>query len=406
MSFHSAMRLFSPSNANISQDHFVQICELRKDGRLEEVVRKNDFGCRIRNACVVASFVEPELKDEDTAESSSSLPEVKAEDDDSGAVSFSTPSTSASSTELPPQLLMVVLESGDSLFLFIRSDPDCGGRPELVVSRFLNPRKNSKTAYLGFQLSIDPSSRYVAMAAPTDYFIVYELESRERLSRSCLRNEPLNPVRSFRFRGVRGVIHKLAFMHPRPGDHHHIILLLIVVRHGKSRVVIYEWELGDDLKTVLAEEKQGHRMPAEDQMPLLVVPLTVQSAFIAVSPNRISVCTECLHGPPRFDAVNMQTYPPSDSHRGRNQPLWTAWSRPFRLQSYNRCRDCIYLAREDGVVIFLEVDKDGVLDRSYLIDTFPCHVSSAFACAIDQFTDVLLLGSDSGPGGYWKVGVP
>ncbi|KAK4126346.1 hypothetical protein N657DRAFT_654749 [Parathielavia appendiculata] len=395
---HNDIAFVGPSVLTLAQDHFVQICELQKEGRLKKIIRKNDFGYRIRNACVVGSFALPELNDEAVA-GPSAYPTIKPEDDHVDPFRFESPRQPGMSIELPPQLLVLVLETGDSVFLFVQ--PGHNSRPKFVVSRFGNPKH--MTGHLGFHLAVNPSSRYLAMGGPTDHFVVHELEPHHLLNERYLRNEPLRPIKSFRLRTVRGVIHKMTFLHPRPGDDQHIILLLVIVRHGKSRTVIYEWELGDDLKAVFYEEKQGHRMPVEHQMPLLLIPLTVQSAFISISPGHIAICTECLHGPPRFENREMATPAPTIIHRRHHQPLWTAWARPPRLQSYNKNHDCLYLAREDGVVLFIDADQDGELASIHIIDPFPCNISAAFACLPDSTTDVLVIGSDSGPGGYWKI---
>lgn len=379
------------------QDHFVQICELQNDGRLKEIARKNDFGSRIRNACVVGSFVVPELKGE-TGADSSSLPAFKTEDDQAGIFSFTPPRPFLPpGIQLPPQFLMVALESGDNIFLFVRPGPD--GKPTFVSSRFSSP----KHMKLGFHVAVDPSSRYMALAGPEGYFGIYELEFHTQLQR-YLDNKPLHFVRSFRLRSVRGVIHKMTFLYPRMGDDHHIILLLVVVRRGKSRTVIYEWEFGNDLKVVLSEEKKGHRMPVELEMPLLLIPLRFQSAFIVITSDGIAVCNECLHGPPRYETQPNPTAQPSVHHRGRHYPLWTAWSRPFRNEVSNSKYDRIYLAREDGLVMFLTAGDDCDIS-SMITDTFPCNISGAFACLFDYSTDVLVLGNDFGSGGYWKVRV-
>lgn len=388
--------------ANIlHQDRFVQICELRENGRLDEIIRKNDFGCRIRNACVVGSFIIPDLKDEGSPVSSS-RPAIKIEDGGPGLFGLSPPRPSSPSAQLPPQFLMVVLESGDSVFLFVRPGPD--GKPEFVTTGSGSPR--IRNPYPGFHLAIDPSSRYVALAGATDYFVVYELESHERLNQRYLGNEPLNPVRSLHMRSVRGVIHKITFLHPRPGDHHHIILLLVLIRNGQSRTVIYEWELESNLESVFAEEKYGHRLPVEHRMPLLLIPLTAQSAFLFITRDRLTVCTGCLHGPPKFENYPLAAdVRPTVDHHGRGQPLWTAWARALRLQSFRKHRDCIFLAREDGVVVFIDLDQVDVGSVNRM-DTFPCSISRAFACLFDPCTDVLMMGSESGPGGYWKVREP
>ncbi|KAK0643484.1 mono-functional DNA-alkylating methyl methanesulfonate N-term-domain-containing protein [Cercophora newfieldiana] len=377
-------------------DHDVRIRELRRDGQLKEVARKSDFGSRIRNACVLGSFDIREAEHEAYTRAP-----VKTEDGTSAP--FGVPSSSSMPTDLalrlPPQLLMVVLECGDCVFLFMQQGSD--GRLGFVTSRCPSPRE--QLVYPGFHLAIDPSSRYMVLACAQDFFVVYELESLGTLSEKYLRKEPLVPVKTQRPRSVQGVIHKVHFLYPRPGDDHHIILLLIVVRNGRSRMITYEWELGDDLRMVFAEEKHGHRMPVENQMPVLIIPLTVRSAFIAISPDQVAVCTEGLYGPPNFETIEMHNPPPTRNYHGRHQPLWTAWARPFRLSPYFEGRDCIYLAREDGVVIFIEADSESALDRSTFMDTFDSNISSAFTCLFDQYTDVLIMGSDSGPGAIWKV---
>ncbi|KAK0619881.1 mono-functional DNA-alkylating methyl methanesulfonate N-term-domain-containing protein [Immersiella caudata] len=380
---------------NCCQDHDVRIRELRRDGQLKEVARKSDFGSRIRNACVIGNFDIREADDEAPTPTS-----IKAEANSPMSVGVSSSELASSKRRLlPPQLLMVVLECGDCVFLFMHQGSD--GKLVFVTTRCPSPRE--QLVYPGFHLAIDPSSRYVVLACAQDFFVVYELESHDNLSEKILRKEPLVPVKSQRPRSVQGVIHKVHFLYPRPGDDHHVILLLIVVRNGRSRMITYEWAVGDDLRTVFAEDKHGHRMPVENQMPVLIIPLTVKSAFIAISPDQVAVCTEALYGPPNFETIEMQNPPATRNYHGRHQPLWTAWARPFRLSPYFEGRDCIYLAREDGVVIFIEADSDSALDRSTFMDTFDSNISSAFTCLFDQYTDVLILGSDSGPGAIWKV---
>ncbi|KAL2258992.1 hypothetical protein VTK26DRAFT_7490 [Humicola hyalothermophila] len=390
-------RLRSPENNDIAfvGDYFVQICELRQDGRLKEIARKNDLGCRIRNACAVGSFTVPELEGNVSAESAS-FPGIKTEAGEPGPFGLSSPSPRSSSTQLPPQLLAVVLETGECVFLFLRPGPE--GMPEFVASRFGRPRLKSWCP--GFHVAVNPSSRYMALASAADSFVVYELESREQLNQSYLLNEPLKPVKSFRLRSVHGVIHSITFLYPRPGDDHHIVLLLVIVRNGKSRAVIYDWELGDNLHDVFAEEKPGHRMPLEHQMPLLVVPLTVQSNFIVVSPTGLAMCSECLYGPPKYETIPIVPPGKTRNHRGHETPLWTAWARPSRCRAYSR--DCIYLAREDGLVAFMQVDAETDTQCAF-IDPLPCDISRAFACLFDQCTDVLMVGSDLGSGSYWKI---
>ena len=172
-------------------------------------------------------------------------------------------------------------------------------------------------------------------------------------------------------------------------------------------MVIYDWWLGrDSLEHALIEEKRGQKMIPGNQLPLLVIPLRVRSAFICVSEQQqIAVYSGVLHGdnqPDIFD-IDGDTRAPTDNYQGRNKPLWTAWARPSRLSEFFRRNDCIYLAREDGVVYFMEADSDGTLTGTMYIQTFDCSISTAFSCLYDQYDDVLVMGGDSGPGAIWKV---
>ncbi|KAK3324234.1 thermotolerance protein [Cercophora scortea] len=362
-------------------NNFVEIRELQPDGQFRDIAMKNDFGSRIRNASVIGS--------------SDAEPIVKTE------YGLTPPEISSQASLLPPQLLLLVLECGDCVFIFLRPTP--GDEFEFVTTRFASRKEQQQLNYPGFHLAVDPSSRYMVLAAAQDFFVVYELESLERLSHDYMNNRPLNPIKAYRLRAVQGVIHKITFLYPRPEDeHHHVILLLLVVKDGKSRMVTYEWELGNDLKAVFAEEKTGYRMSTENQMPLFLIPLTVTSAFLVVSRNQLAVCTGGLHGPPHFNTVGISQHSATAAHYGRDEPLWTAWARPFRLPPYFRNKDCIYLAREDGVVLFLESDADASVKGCTHMDTFDCNISSAFACPIVPDADVLVLGGDSGPGGWWK----
>lgn len=62
------------------------------------------------------------------------------------------------------------------------------------------------------------------------------------------------------------------------------------------------------------------------------------------------------------------------------------------------------MAREDGVVIFLECDTDDILGASIYHGTF-CNVSTAFASLADDASsgEILVFGGDSGQGGVWSV---
>jgi len=318
-----------------------------------------------------------------------------------GDIGATVPGPAVQRRRLAPQSLLLVLENSDCVFLSLRSGE--GGELDFVISRFLAPA--APLVRLGFHLAVDPSSRYMAISCAEELFVVYELESPAALNRSYGRGEPLEYVKSYRPRAVQGVIQKLEFLYPRPADDYHIILLLIVVRAGKSRMVTYEWEAGDNLKNVFKEEKRGYRLPVEHQMPLLLIPLTVRTAFLAISQRSIAVCKDVLQGPPDFENFVLEDHEASEIHHGLDRPLWTAWTRPYRLPSYFEFRDYIYLAREDGLVTGLDIDSENILGATVKIVKSQCNISTAFCSLYDAYTDILVMGSDSGPGAIWQVRV-
>lgn len=170
-------------------------------------------------------------------------------------------------------------------------------------------------------------------------------------------------------------------------------------------MVTYEWELGDDLGAVFAEEKHGYPMEAHNQLPLMVIPLTVQSAFMTVGSDEIAIWTGGLHGPPKpLQPVEFDNPAPTKSHFGKGAPLWTAWARPLRIRPYFERQDSLYLAREDGAVKWIDIDQHGELFRSVSMKMeFDANISSAVACGYHDYADSLFIGADSGPGGIWKV---
>ncbi|KPM34735.1 hypothetical protein AK830_g11834 [Neonectria ditissima] len=377
-------------------DRFVQISELRADGQVQGVIRKSDFGARIRNAIVLGPSpqdgvnVAPRL--------------VKSEDHDAPMQDATEPHGVEVPQPFPPQMLVLMLESGDAVFLFVREHAD--GSLKFVTTQYKNP---CSLKFLGFYLCVDPSSRYMAAASGDGAFVVYHLEPLGKMGSHYMREGSFNPVVSTRIRRIKGIIHKMEFLHPRPSDDYHVILLLIIMRREfnhqpcHSRMLYYEWECGDDLQHVFSKEKSGTRLPEEHQMPLLVVPLRFNTAFFIVSEDSIGIVKCAMQGPPVFDSLTTDAPGQTQLHHGAGEPLWAAWARPFRLQAYFEKTDIIYLAREDGVIVHIEIDASDLMPMVTNLGSLNTNISTAFTTAYDIFADVLIIGGDSGPGGIWKL---
>ncbi|KAK2678124.1 Cleavage/polyadenylation specificity factor, A subunit, N-terminal [Fusarium oxysporum f. sp. vasinfectum] len=367
-------------------DRFVQISELRDDGQVHEVIRKADFGTRIRNAIVLGG---PPKGDIPGAAAAS----IKTEDAD----------VPMKDRVLPPQLLVLMLETGDAVFLFIQERLD--GTLRFVATTFQSPRN---LQFLGYHFSIDPSSRYMSAGSAEGGFIIYELESLSHMSTQYESCGSLKPIKSTRVRLTQGVIHKMEFLYPRPEDDYHIILLLIIVRREVSkqahvsRMVVYDWELGDELTAVFRSEK-GTPLPKEHRMPLMIIPLKVNTAFLAVSEHSIGIVKNAFTGQTSFDTLETHSPQQTRLHHGAAEPLWTTWARPFRINIYLEKMDVIYLAREDGVIAHIEIDSRDLVPTVMTLGTISTNITTAFTTAYDVFSDVLITGGDSGPGGIWKL---
>ncbi|KAL6814223.1 mono-functional DNA-alkylating methyl methanesulfonate N-term domain-containing protein [Trichoderma camerunense] len=395
------VRLRSSAHNDIAfiGENFIQISQLGRDGQVHDVIRKSDFGFRIRNAVVLGDNLEHGLDDDPYGVAVK--PEPPSSPLSPGAHGIF---NDVQSRSLPPQLLVLMLESCQLLFLFLREGSD--HTLEFVITKYDNPRL---LPYLGYQLAVDPSSRYMAAASPEGIFVVYELEPLSELNAQYTELGSIEPIRSIRIRAVSGAIHKLEFLFPRREDDYHIILILIVARRERSRgppvsrMATYEWELGEDLQLIFAEERTGTRLPKEHRMPLLLIPIRFKTAFFAVSQFHIGIVKYALSGSPEFESLPTQPPARTPLYHGTGEPLWVAWARPFRRKKYFEKTDIIYLAREDGAIIHIEIDATELLPSVTNVGCLGANIDTAFTLAYDIFSDVLMIGGDSGPGGIWKL---
>jgi hypothetical protein len=371
----------------------VQIRRLDSDGHFHDVARRNDFGPRIRNACVIGASA----FQTNTAGSLSVLGQPQ---DGSGDVSMT---DAVGPGTIPPQIILLALESGDLTFLFARN---VGVEVEFITKhhRAVNRAITEEPA---MHLKVDPSSRYVAVSWSENTFAVYGLRTKEELSTQSLNGTPFSPVTSEQYLHVRGVIHKMEFLYPSPDDPDHIILLLLVVRNGSTAMFVYEWAAGQTLTEIRSNNLKGHTLPPGCRMPLLLIPLTIMSALLFVSADSIMECQNVLEGTPTFRTVPQPEFPASQIHIGIGMPLWTAWTRPLRCHRYSQGHDDIYIAREDGFIAFLEI----VLDSSVLVQStiaagnFRSNIGTAFTNLqlSESGMDFLIAGGDSCDGGSYLV---
>ncbi|KAJ8127393.1 hypothetical protein O1611_g6242 [Lasiodiplodia mahajangana] len=373
-------------------DQSVQICELTADTQLQPIAKKVSFGSKIRNCCAMGTneylrtrrdIILRSLQGTDTNPRSPDSP-------------ASTPPPDG--TELFQQVLVLVL-SEELVFLFMNRT--AAGDWEFVSSYY--PISSGYLVDPGFHMTISPDGGYLALACSEQLFIVYQLASIQELRKQHSEGRSLKPIRSVQARAVRGVVHKLEFLYPGFERQSYVILLIITVHAGVIRLAVYDWEDSELLQAALAVEKSGYRLDETVGLPLLIIPLTVYCQFLIVTEHHVAICSDILSGPPEFILFELEHQDKTDWHHGTHNPMWTAWTRPMREETYHTGTDLIYIAREDGWVNCLEIRGDSGVETSIYFGPFECNIDSEFASLSTSHGEILLAGGNDGPGAIWLV---
>ncbi|KAI0469430.1 hypothetical protein F4859DRAFT_131092 [Xylaria cf. heliscus] len=323
-------------------------------------------------------------------------------DVDTASSGLSTPHALPRADELFQQVLVLILCTGELVFLIMDPTP-AGGGWKFVSSRFPVFGIGGKLVDPGFHMTISPDGGYLTLACSENILIVYRLRSIAELHCQHTEGQPIQPIITVKARAVKGVVHKIEFLHPSSENPYHVVLLVITVQSGVIRLVVYEWETQESLQDVLNVEKSGHRLDETAGLPVLVIPLTISYQFLIITENSMAICSDVLSGPPVFVPFQLAHRDKSEWHHGTHDPMWTAWSRPLREESYHTAADLIYLAREDGWINSLEVSSDSDIDVSIYLGPLECNIDSGFATLSTPHGEVLLAGGDYGFGAIWHL---
>ncbi|KAI1172716.1 hypothetical protein F4777DRAFT_581671 [Nemania sp. FL0916] len=371
-------------------DQFLQIFELRADTQLYPISGRIEFSSRVRSCLVMGTHDYLRRSREDVHANYHGTDDI-----DMASCNPSTPTFDHEDAE-PYQVLVLVLAQ-ELMFLCMNAATD-------HVFAIKHPISNVRhLVEPGFQTAISPKGGYLALACSEHIFVVYELESIVEIRKKCNERQPFQAVRSHYAVSVKGVIHSLEFLHPGPEHPSHVVLLLITVQSGVIKLAIYEWEEGESLRSVLSMEKPGHRLDSTLGLPLLVIPLTFSCQFLIVTERSMAVCSGLLSGPPVFTPFRLTSKGGTDRHHGTHDPMWTAWTRPFREGSYHAGTDFIYLAREDGWVNCLEIKSDLGIECGIYMGPLNCSIDTGFASISTSQGELLVACGTDGHGAIWKI---
>ena len=204
----------------------------------------------------------------------------------------------------------------------------------------------------------------------------------------------------------------MEFLYPDEGDSH-VILLLVISKGGTSRAVWYEWDTKTNL-TEAAIKTSSFTLCREISLPLLLIPLRAHHAFILAGQNTTYLFKNILTGTPSQHTLQLGTYTGLERNgTSRYCPTWVQWARAVRYRRSEsstvhnaRVDDNVYLCREDGVVLFLDISNDlsHMVESHHSAGRLGASINNAFAVIdLGEYSvDLLVAGGDSGSGGVWQ----
>ncbi|MCJ1282157.1 hypothetical protein MMC26_001480 [Xylographa opegraphella] len=363
-------------------DSSIEVKEYRGDS-LYEVVTKDDFDATIRAARVIGT--PPILL---RAEQPSGLDAITKKEDTGEASADAMGLDLFASPEVPPQILVLAMESGlkdKLLFLFAFYDPSQRIRFLSYEHPLLYHKRYAQR--LGKHVAVDPRSRAMAVAATSGSFIVYTLKTMAQLreeveSPAGLLQDKFVPIKSERLMKLDGVILKMEFLHPRREDEYHVVLLIVFSIGERIKLRVYDWDHAKDLQSIVTGG--DFLVGSNKRVPLLLIPFTLTTGFILVSEDTMAFYHNIFARsmvPAYLKHAHEDIKEPGSSRR---LPLFTSWARPTRREDWNLKNDAFYLCREDGVVLFLEFCRDALpLSIKSELGGISVNVDTAFAVLFD-----------------------
>lgn len=197
----------------------------------------------------------------------------------------------------------------------------------------------------------------------------------------------------------------MEFLHPPEGESNRIILLLVVAEGHKSRLIWYDWNADMPLHQ---SQLRPNKMPLhqDEQLPLLLIPLMKNTAFILVCEKRMVLFKDILTGNiQRFFHRLAAEQEPQEPGVSMRRPIWVQWARPMRSKKLRPNEDNIVLCREDGIVQYMVIDHGikQMIDSNHNVGRLGVNINTSFATLdLGLYTeDLLVAGGDESDGGLW-----
>lgn len=225
-------------------EDFVYIKEILSDGHLRYIGTKADFGSRIRAAKVFGEPRKIEILETgwpatpDAAAAAllkrQQAAPIKTEEGEVNMNGYSSPT-------IPPQILILTLESNELVYLFAHQNQN--GELRFYDSSLPLPAGRSFLEQPGKFIAVDPKSRAVAVAACEGTLLVWGAKTMDRLRQDYTANSvewtPFTQEQPFQ--AIDGAVVKMEFLYPARDDDDHVILLVIFCKNKKMRMTCWDW---------------------------------------------------------------------------------------------------------------------------------------------------------------------
>lgn len=365
-------------------EDFIHVKQVMHNGHLKHIATKDDFASRIRAAKTFSLDPDPPESGDDFIK--------KAQSNGNGIKATS---------QAAPQLVVLTLDSDNILFLYLKDDAT--GTFEFVHQTCPLPTSEDTLHQTGEHLAVDPASRAVAVAANEREVVIYSAKSTDQIQHELQTNDQnWCPISSQKPLRVDGVILHLEFLNPPDKDPDHVILLLVLIDQRRTKAIWIDWYGNSALRH--AQVHPAQPIDTARTVSSLLIPLR-DAAFLLVTGNKFKLQKDILSGSMRsivLDGANFEeTNYPGNSPR---RPVWTSWCQPRRNKSARLDRDIIYLIREDGLVLLVEITSLETMMTSNA-GNMQCHLSSAFASLGDPSDpDILAVVGDMSNGSVVHIG--
>lgn len=254
-------------------EDFVHIKEIAAGGHIRHIGSKSDFGSTIRAAKVLGKAIRRrrgpdgiKVEDDDSRSSTGpddTPPAIKREESGS-------PSQTNSLPTVPPQILVLAMESNDLIFMFAHQPP--GGDISFLTCTLPLPAERSFLEQPGKHLAIDPYSRAVAVGAHQGTVMLYGTKSMNELKRQFYENGgEWSPFTDECMVKIPGNILKMDFLYPEADVPDHVILLVVYRSHEQRPKIFWKYLYWDN-KIGLKEVREGGQFPLGQSKMLSFLP--------------------------------------------------------------------------------------------------------------------------------------